>query len=57
MWPIVPNKHAKFCYPRLKRSREIPPEEAIIGSISDSFFCNNFQPEVASDVMSSVDVE
>ena len=53
---IVPDKCVKFCDPHLKCSREIPPE-AIEDSLSDSFFCNNFQLEVIRDVTSDVAVE
>ena len=56
--PIVPDKHVKFCDPRLNRSREIPPEaEAVGGGIFDGFFRDNIRSKAVSDVISSVAVE
>ena len=43
-------------YPRLNSSREIPPEAAWWG-IFDGFFCGNFRPKVASDVLSGAIID
>ena len=54
---MVHDKHVKFRYPCLNRSREIPPE-AIGGGIFNRFLnFDNCQPEVASDVISNVVVD
>ena len=51
MRPIVSNKGVKFGDLRLKHSREIPLLAVGYG-IVDSFFCDNFRPDVVSDVLS-----
>ena len=53
--PVVSDKPVKFGYLCLNRSRQIPPEA--VGSGILKFFRENFQPEVATDVISSAAVE
>ena len=54
--PIVPDKLVKFRAPHLNHSREIPPE-VVGGRICDCRFRDNFQLEVAIDVIGGVGVE
>ena len=56
MRPIVLDNCVKCPDPCLKSSRKIPPV-AVGGGIFDSFFCNNFRPEVDSDVIFGVSVD
>ena len=56
MGPVVPDKHVKFGDPRSSCSREIPAETARSG-IFDSFFQDNFRPEVVSDLISGLSEE
>ena len=52
----VPSKCEKSCDPHLNCSREITPKVAT-DDIFDSFFRDNFRPEVASDTISGVAVK
>ena len=54
MTPIVPDTYVIYCDPRLNHSVEIVPEFILDGTV-DSFFRNNFRPEVATDVISGTD--
>ena len=53
---IAPDKSVKYCDdPRLNHSREILPKAVGSGNF-DSFFRDDFRPEVASNVISDVTV-
>ena len=52
---IATDQFKKFCGLRLDRSGEIRPK-AVKDCIFDSFFHDNFRPEVASDAISGVTV-
>ena len=49
---VVPNKAVQFRDPRLNRARL-----KVVGSGIFKFFCDNLQPKVASDIISSTNVD